>query len=166
MLNYQRSIMRDQILSTRSSKLGRCTWKRRQFIGALSRRYTNWYQLSHVWSKLADEIVEKILVLPVRNSDEATFTFNKLSLTCFPSPASMYRIRNFYWQSVKSGATNPIVIVDPNDNNCNDNTTSICNEKECWIRNELFKEGRYWHFAFPKRLGKRPYKGWSAKANV
>ena len=96
-----------------------------------------------MWSKLADEIVEKILVLPVRNSDEATFTFNKLSHTCFPSPASMYRIRNSYWQSVKSGATNPIVIVDPNDNNCNDNTTSICNEKEFWIRNELFKEGRY-----------------------
>ena len=30
----------------------------------------------------------------------------------------MYRIRNFYWKSVKNGATNSIAIVDPNDKNC------------------------------------------------
>ena len=39
----------------------------------------------------------------------------------------MYRI--FYWKSVKKGATNPIVILDPNDSNC-DNTASISNGEE------------------------------------
>ena len=48
----------------------------------------------------------------------------------------MYRIRSFYWKSVKSGATNPIVIVDPNDNN--DNTVSINNGEEFWIRNDFY----------------------------
>ena len=46
----------------------------------------------------------------------------------------MYRI--FYWKSVKSGATNPIVILDPNDSNC-DNTASISNGEEFCIRNDL-----------------------------
>ena len=46
----------------------------------------------------------------------------------------MYRI--FYWKSVKKGATNPIVILDPNDSNC-DNTASINNGEEFCIRNDL-----------------------------
>ena len=47
-----------------------------------------------------------------------------------PKKHSMYRILNFHWKSVKSGATNPIVIADANDNNCNDNTASISNGEE------------------------------------
>ena len=46
-----------------------------------------------------------------------------------PEKHSMYCIRNFYLKSVKSGATNPIVIVDPNNNNYNDNTASISNKE-------------------------------------
>ena len=49
----------------------------------------------------------------------------------------MYYIRNFYWKNVKSGASNPIVIVDPNDNNCNDNTASICDGEKFRMRNDL-----------------------------
>ena len=37
---------------------------------------------SNAWIKLPDEIVEKILALPVRSSEEAISTFNNLSLTC------------------------------------------------------------------------------------
>ena len=45
----------------------------------------------------------------------------------------MYHICNFSWKSVKTGATNPIVVADPNDSNCNDNTANISNEEEFWI---------------------------------
>ena len=37
---------------------------------------------SNAWSKLPHEIVEKIIILSVRSSDEVISTFNKLSLTC------------------------------------------------------------------------------------
>ena len=50
-----------------------------------------------------------------------------------PEKHSMYHICNFYWKSVKSGATNLTVVADPNDSNCNDNTASISNEEEFWI---------------------------------
>ena len=54
----------------------------------------------------------------------------------------MYCIRNFYWENVKTGATNHILINDsnfnPNDNNCNDTTANINNGEEFWIRNGLY----------------------------
>ena len=55
-----------------------------------------------------------------------------------PEKHSMCHSRNFYWKSAKSGATNLIVVVDPNDSNCNDKAASISNEEEFWIRNDLY----------------------------
>ena len=42
-----------------------------------------------------------------------------------PEKHSVYRIRVFYCKSIKSGATNPVVNVETNDNNCDDNAAII-----------------------------------------
>ena len=45
---------------------------------------------SNAWSKLPDKIVKKILVMSVRSSDKAIFTFNKLP------PASLHHNQLFF----------------------------------------------------------------------
>lgn len=40
-------------------------------------------------------------------------------------------------KNVKSGAANPNVIVEPDDNNCDDKTAGIGNGEEYWLRNDV-----------------------------